>query len=61
MSLILKLMSMCRSLQAGAVGVDLTAASEAIFVELPKDVSQLRQAEARIHRKVEIMLKSFDP
>jgi hypothetical protein len=42
---------MLMSLQAGAVGVDLTAASEALFVQLPQDVAQLKQAEARIHRK----------
>jgi hypothetical protein len=42
---------MLMSLQAGAVGVDLTAAAEALFVQLPADVAQLKQAEARIHRK----------
>ena len=42
---------MLMSLQAGAVGVDLTAASEALFVQVPRDVAQLKQAEARIHRK----------
>jgi hypothetical protein len=33
-----------------AVGVDLSAASLAIFVELPPDASWLCQAEDRLHR-----------
>lgn len=48
--------STCRvllmSIQAGAVGIDLSVASEALFVELPRNIAVLRQAEARIHRKV---------
>jgi SNF2 family DNA or RNA helicase len=40
------------SIQAGAVGIDLSVASEALFVELPRNIAVLRQAEARIHRKV---------
>ena len=42
---------MLMSLQAGSVGIDLTAAADALFVQLPRDVAQLHQAEARIHRK----------
>jgi len=33
-----------------AVGIDLSAASVAIFVELPPDASWLCQAEDRLHR-----------
>eukprot|EP00929_Paragymnodinium_shiwhaense_P043950 TRINITY_DN22553_c0_g1_i2.p1 TRINITY_DN22553_c0_g1~~TRINITY_DN22553_c0_g1_i2.p1 ORF type:complete len:1101 (-),score=183.88 TRINITY_DN22553_c0_g1_i2:52-3354(-) len=36
---------------ACAVGVDLSAASLAVFVELPPDISWLLQAEDRLHRR----------
>ncbi len=38
-------------LSAGGQGLDLSAASIAIFVELPPDVSWCRQAEDRLHRR----------
>jgi hypothetical protein len=39
------------SVTAGGQGVDLSAASVAVFVELPPDIGWCRQAEDRLHRR----------
>ena len=39
------------SVTAGGMGLDLSVASVAVFVELPPDVAWLRQAEDRLHRR----------
>ena len=38
------------SIKAGGVGIDLSKASHAFFVELPSTVSDAMQAESRLHR-----------
>jgi hypothetical protein len=39
------------SVTAGGVGVDLSASSSVVFVELPPDASMVEQAEDRVHRR----------
>lgn len=39
------------SVTAGGVGLDLTAASGVVFVELPTVVALVEQAEDRVHRR----------
>lgn len=40
-----------RQLEYAGIGLDFSAASAVIFAELPDEVSWLRQAEDRAHRK----------
>lgn len=39
------------SITAAAVGLDFSSASAVVFAELPNEVSLVRQAEDRAHRK----------
>jgi len=39
------------SVTAGGVGIDLSASSSVVFVELPPDASLVEQAEDRVHRQ----------
>ena len=46
------------SVTACGLGLDLSAASLGVFVEMPPDVAWMMQAEDRLHRQVRVELRS---